>query len=145
MECKKCKIDRDISYFVYKNKAKEIRHCVCKICQREYKKKHYYNSKEAHYIRNKQTKDKLKNIVNIKKLKGCYICSESFQQCLEFHHLDKKDKYEDISVLTKLGSIKKLMTELEKCVILCANCHRKTHYDPNFNNVLLNKLNTEVV
>ena len=100
--------------------------------------------KYREYDRNRKEKNR-KWLQSIKEKLSCSKCDEKRWWVLDFHHLDKKDKYEDISVLTKLGSIKKLMTELEKCVILCANCHRKTHYDPNFNNVLLNKLNTEVV
>ena len=47
---------------------------------------------------------------------------------LEFHHLDPKDK--DITLgkvmNRKWDSLKK---ELDKCVLLCSNCHRIEHSD----------------
>lgn len=144
-KCSKCNIEKNETEFVFKNKAKGILHCVCKVCQREYKKKHYYKNKEAHYIRNQKTKVKLKSIVEIEKNKGCFVCQETFHQCLEFHHLEQKDKFEEIGVLKNLGSERKLLEELKKCVLLCANCHRKVHYDNEFNNKMLKKLNTDVV
>lgn len=145
MNCKKCGLVKSEEDFAFKNKAENIRHCVCKVCQREYKKKHYENNKEAHYARNKKTKDKLIDIIKTEKEKGCFVCSETFYECLEFHHLEKDDKIESVSVLKHNGSTNKMLLELKKCVLLCANCHRKVHYDISFNNVMLKKLNTDVV
>lgn len=145
MECKKCNLDKTEEDFAFKNKAKGILHCVCKICQREYKRKYYRNNIESHYERNKITKDKLTDIIKNEKDKGCFICGEDFHECLEFHHLEKEDKLESISVLKNYGSTKKMLEELKKCVLLCANCHRKAHYNTEFNNSMLKKLNAPLV
>ena len=52
--------------------------------------------------------------------------SNSHYAVFEFHHLDPTQKDVDWSKL-RLGSSTKLYQELEKCILLCANCHRIRH------------------
>jgi len=56
----------------------------------------------------------------------CQICGyNKCLQALEFHHLDPKGKDFPLSGSTKSwDNIKK---ELDKCILLCANCHREIH------------------
>lgn len=50
-------------------------------------------------------------------------------QALEFHHLDPTQK--KFSLSTHRGSaIEHSLKEIEKCVLLCANCHKEEHYKP---------------
>ena len=51
---------------------------------------------------------------------GYDTCAAAF----DFHHLDDRDKDFNISSKQSWATIK---VELEKCVLLCANCHRETH------------------
>lgn len=57
----------------------------------------------------------------------CCICGyDDFPSALEFHHLDPSEKemhFRDIKNL-KFNDIK---DELDKCIILCARCHREYH------------------
>ncbi len=63
-----------------------------------------------------------------KKTLKCAMCPESTTCCLEFHHKDPKKKDLAIAEGVHNGwSIKRLMAEIAKCVVLCANCHRKVH------------------
>lgn len=58
----------------------------------------------------------------------CVKCG--YKKCLaalDFHHVDPSKKKFGISL--KLGrSWDKLKDELQKCIILCANCHTEEHY-----------------
>lgn len=56
---------------------------------------------------------------------GCLICGEKDPACLDFHHLG--DKYEQISHMQS-HSFSTIQKEIDKCVVLCSNCHRKLHY-----------------
>jgi len=59
---------------------------------------------------------------------GCEICS--YTRCieaLEFHHLDPTKKDFGISAKGYSRSWEKAKVEIEKCVLLCANCHREFH------------------
>lgn len=56
---------------------------------------------------------------------ACVDCGLSDPIVLEFDHRDPKEKYRDISLLAAQGSIDLLKKELEKCDVVCANCHRR--------------------
>ena len=46
---------------------------------------------------------------------------------MDLHHLDPSQKDERVAQLAKSSSYKKLQEEIDKCVVLCANCHRMVH------------------
>ncbi len=61
------------------------------------------------------------------------MCSRcSYSKCmsaLEFHHLFPETKVIGISVALGQGwNLEKLKSELDKCILLCSNCHRELHY-----------------
>jgi hypothetical protein len=67
-----------------------------------------------------------KIVVNaIKHEKGCATCGETDPRCLDFHHLH--DKKRAIGDAVKSWNIDRVIREMFKCIILCANCHRKLH------------------
>ena len=67
-------------------------------------------------------------IDEIKAKRGCDKCTESNPVCLDFHHRDQHKKERKISDLINRKSSKKhILAEIEKCDLLCANCHRKQH------------------
>lgn len=56
----------------------------------------------------------------------CQICG--YNKCsgaLEFHHLDPMQKDFQISACSK--SFETLKQEVDKCILVCANCHREIH------------------
>ena len=56
----------------------------------------------------------------------CIVCGYNKSiRALQFHHLDPTQKDFGISGTTK--SFEKLKPELDKCVLLCANCHGEVH------------------
>lgn len=68
--------------------------------------------------------------------KECQVCGETFPQALEFHHRDPSNKLFEISQFYGLQrqykrSLKELIEEIDKCDVLCANCHRKESYGGN--------------
>ena len=65
-----------------------------------------------------------------KEYKGgqCFICG--YNRCLaalEFHHIDPTEKEFSIAQKGHTRSWERIKKELEKCVLLCANCHREVH------------------
>lgn len=66
----------------------------------------------------------MRNVINDAKSCGCIICGEHELCCLDFHHIC--DKEFEISAGTEV-SLTRLIVEIDKCVVLCANCHRKLH------------------
>ncbi len=66
-----------------------------------------------------------------KEERGCKYCGEKFWACLEFHHKNK-DKEFIISNARNGSGFSRLKKEIEKCDIVCANCHRKIHFLDSF-------------
>jgi len=66
--------------------------------------------------------------VALKKTYSCVDCGNDDYRVLDFHHIDNSTKEYNISqMVTKKMAKKKILKELEKCVALCANCHRIRH------------------
>lgn len=80
-------------------------------------------------IRKKDLKNLIKKYIMQFKLKnGCSKCGEKRWFCLDFHH--KKDKLKNVSsMLSQAYSLQSVKKEMTKCDLLCANCHKKEHYE----------------
>ncbi|QXL90328.1 hypothetical protein [Salmonella phage NINP13076] len=77
-------------------------------------------------------KNNEKEVLKCKKLlldfksSGCILCGEKEPVALDLHHIDESTKDANVSDLMRRGT-KRLIDEMNKCVVLCANCHRKVH------------------
>lgn len=62
--------------------------------------------------------------------RGCTRCGyDAFATPLSFHHTDPSEKYRSVSELVNNGkSYEKIDAEIEKCEVLCANCHMVEEY-----------------
>src|ERR1035437_963249 len=61
---------------------------------------------------------------------GGKCCMCGYNKCteaLEFHHLDKAEKEEKPSRVILRWSFDRAKDELDKCILVCANCHREIH------------------
>lgn len=57
---------------------------------------------------------------------SCRICG--YDKCfsaMDFHHLDPLGK--DFTISEAMTSWERIQPELDKCDLLCANCHREVH------------------
>lgn len=58
----------------------------------------------------------------------CQVCGyKKFSGSLEFHHLDPSVKDFSVSVDGSTRSWERIKKEIEKCALVCANCHREIH------------------
>ena len=61
---------------------------------------------------------------------GCQVCGyNKCFACLDFHHRDRKTKKFSISMDGLLKKWDVLVSEVEKCDLLCHNCHGELHAD----------------
>lgn len=122
--CGGCKKEKSVSEF---NKKKDKWQSYCRPCDNARQKEHYVNNKPYYYAKSKCQRDKIAAYVNEFKLAGCSRCSESDIACLDLHHLGNKDG-NVADLVTRGVSLERLKFEIDKCILLCANCHRKEHY-----------------
>jgi len=54
----------------------------------------------------------------------CIKCGESDPRVLQFNHINPDEKLETVSNIMRRG-LTQVMKEIEKCEVLCANCHSK--------------------
>lgn len=76
----------------------------------------------------KKRRKKVRNLAISHKGGKCQVCG--YDKCvdaLEFHHLIKDNKSFGISAKGYTRAWKAITLELDKCVMLCANCHREWH------------------
>lgn len=98
------------------------------IKQRQAKHESYLRNKtkviQASTLRGKMIREKINKI---KSDLGCCICNEKCAFCLDFHHKDPNLKINTVSRLIREKGWQTISSEIEKCIVLCANCHRKVH------------------
>lgn len=93
--------------------------------QREASKHNYLKNKQKYLDSRTARKRRNKEYVYSKKT-SCEKCGLEDKVCLEFHHVDDKEK--NVSqLIMDAASIERVENEINKCRILCSNCHRKEH------------------
>lgn len=102
---------------------------------REYAKKYYAENKEEMIARAvKHRKSIKRKILEFKLLHPCK-CGESHPAALDFHHKDG-DKEFCISDAIRNGyAWNRIELEIEKCVVICRNCHAKLHWNASFEEI----------
>jgi hypothetical protein len=104
------------------------------VASTEAQRRHYQENKAIYKARakkrNVEQRVRLRILVNDLKSVSCLDCNGDFPPCaMDFHHVRGKDS--SIPKLVKQAvSEKRLLAEIEKCVVLCANCHRIRHCPP---------------
>jgi hypothetical protein len=71
--------------------------------------------------------------LTIKQGLSCVRCGENHPACIDFHHRDAETKLFEIGHAVRSQMSKaKILAEIEKCDALCANCHRKVHWEEKY-------------
>ena len=112
--CSKCGIEKPIDAFAFRDKKRGTRRAECKQCISERQKKKYHDRKDL--------------LNEYKKEHPCIKCGETRFYTLDFHHVDPLTKTGTVARLAVESSGQRMWEEVEKCVVLCANCHREFHY-----------------
>lgn len=123
--CTKCGKELPIEDFNFRDKIRNIRRADCKYCHSQTSKNKYY--------KNKQILDTIKSQGKCEKC-GYDKCLE----VLEYHHKEPEFKVNGVSRLATHYNLQVGLEEIEKCILLCANCHREFHFlEKNIDNFLL--------
>ena len=112
--CPKCESDKSINDFYSKTKTQLQPYC--KTCFNKYCSERWINKK-------------IESIIYLgSKCNDCTVSYPTFPYVVfDFHHLNPKEKDFNWDKL-KLQSAETIFEELNKCVLLCANCHRLRHH-----------------
>lgn len=109
----------------YKDKTKQ------REAQRLWAQQQSNEFKKIKYDREKTNKQLMVEKLNQLKLeKGCCEICGVFHPacCFDFHHIDESNKKDEVSKLASKGyKWETILSEVDKCIMLCAPCHRKIH------------------
>lgn len=118
-ETKRMAVGRMITFGYGKDMLREeIRKCdvLCANCHRE-----------LHYTPPKRERKRW--VHDRKRAEGCERCGESNPAGLDFHHTTDRKEATVARLISDDRSRERIRTEIERCTVLCANCHRKEHSD----------------
>ena len=76
----------------------------------------------------KASKSRMEMFREYKKTLRCNRCGYDDYRALQFHHTDD-NKEGTPSIIARHKSWDNVMKELNKCEVLCANCHQIEHYN----------------
>ena len=108
---------------------------VCKYCKNDKEKSEFYSRNTC-----KKCNSKIKSVIRRKKkvkyidLKGGKCCKCDYNNnysCLDFHHRNPSEKEYTWNDMINLSE-EQILEELEKCDVLCKNCHAELH-NPSYN------------
>jgi len=125
--CSKCQIAKSEDEFQFRVKGKKDLQSWCRSCMNAYRKNNFTVEKqESAYRRNKARRARNMKMVWDYLLAHPCPCGESDPTVLEFDHRDQQTKIASVSSLagTTYG-LETIINEMEKCDVLCANCHRR--------------------
>jgi len=112
--CPICKTEKHLSEF-YSRVGRDDVAGYCKKCSNVY-----------HSNRVKNVKLKMLDYKG-NKCEDCNLSLEESHYCVfDFHHINPNDKDPNFDKI-KFQKWDKIKTELDKCVLLCSNCHRLRH------------------
>lgn len=93
--------------------------------QREAKRRWYQDNKQVYTDRNRLRYEEKARRLRKLKSRPCMDCGGTFPPIvMDFDHRDGMTKMGNISNLIKRWSWERLLAEVAKCDLICANCHR---------------------
>ncbi len=115
--CNNCNLTKSLVDFSTNGKTPvgtQKYHPICRICNEEKRKEQTFLKQKLIFQMHGNT---------------CKVCGyNKCKEALELHHVIPSTKEYTVSHLTRnFSSIDKLKVELEKCIMLCSNCHRELH------------------
>lgn len=95
---------------------------------RKYRLTHKEQIRETNRVYNaKMTVSNKKKLEDYKTLHPCIRCGEKNPIVLQFHHRDASKKDKAITEMIRSRSWEATMKEIDKCDVVCANCHLIIH------------------
>jgi hypothetical protein len=128
--CYDCKRFKPVEAFAFANKARGTRQGRCRNCHPRYRRAHYIQNRDV-YIRQevariRRYRDQNRPLISeYLRVRPCVDCAESDIIVLDFDHRDPSAKSHNVILLAMHKPWNRVLLEIAKCDVRCANCHRK--------------------
>lgn len=126
--CSSCQTKKPLTEFNKRTDAPDGMNYSCKQCSKRISQRSAENNPEKVKARRALVqKRRTEKYHAWKAERGCACCPERDPVCLDLHHLDPRQKDMAPSDLIRFKGWEAFLVEAAKCVVVCANCHRKIH------------------
>lgn len=123
--CSKGFHDVPVELFSKSSKKKDGLFAWCKPCMALYEKERYHagdrKRKEANRLKTlERNRDFIWEYLSSRE---CVSCGNSDTRILQFDHVNPSEKEFNVSEMLWSYSIERILSEISKCEVRCANCH----------------------
>jgi hypothetical protein len=127
-QCSRCGEVKPVEDFAWRRKEKGQRDSFCRPCRSAYGKEHYETNRQryieqAAVVKRARMVERTRYLIEFFAAHPCVDCGETDPVVLEFDHL--RDKAFAIGAALSQKSWNSILEEIEKCEVVCANCHRR--------------------
>jgi 5-methylcytosine-specific restriction endonuclease McrA len=124
--CSRCKAFKPADEFGNASAKKYGKISFCKKCASKRVRGRSREVREQYIAKAKEYQERKRRAALKEAGAYCQRCGYSeFSSGLAFHHVNPEEK-ENSTPLASLG-MKRFMREVDKCVVLCSNCHHALH------------------
>lgn len=126
--CSRCQAVKNEDEFAGPFNSRARKDIYCRPCRAAYGRDHYVKNRQ-HYIDNAKRRQRIQIEERMAFLQAflethpCVDCGENDVVVLEFDHLG--NKCFDVSNGLRYRRWEAVLAEIEKCEVVCANCHRR--------------------
>lgn len=126
--CFKCKKKKTLDNFSKNSSRKDGLSGQCKSCHKILRKIHYENNKDKVFKQVASRKDSYKEWYKSLKDNPCMDCGRKYPYyVMDFDHRENK-KFSLSQCVSRGYNKERILNEISKCDLVCANCHReRTH------------------
>ena len=130
-QCPRFRRELPLAEFNLKNRSSGRLQVYCRPCSRAYVRDHYQRNRSYYIEKAKAQKARdrprlLRFVLEYLLEHPCVSCGETDPAVLEFDHIDPATKTAEVAALVSDGNgWRRVLAEIEKCVVRCANCHRR--------------------
>ena len=127
-KCATCGLTKDASEFHKNRRNLDGLRDKCKPCASVYHRKHFETNRKYYYDRARKQKEYLLEVMAKKKSTPCIDCGIQYSPwIMQFDHV-RGNKINNVAALVAKGSLRKLLEEIDKCDVVCSNCHANRTY-----------------
>ncbi len=128
--CARCHVAKPVDEFPIKDAARGWRSSYCLPCRRAYGRAHYESNKPYYLAKNHMSRVRNRTVnrdlvYDFLVTHPCVDCGEGDPVLLDFDHVDETTKRWSVGAMLSRRTTSAVRREMSKCVIRCANCHRR--------------------
>ena len=128
--CSKCCLTKRLEEFPVRADRPSGRGTVCNVCRRSYSRAHYARNVAYYVDKAARSNSRLRaenytRLIEYLRVHLCVDCGEADVRVLQFDHVDPVRKTSEVSRLLQWATWQRVLTEIDKCVVRCGNCHRR--------------------